>query len=96
MLHSWAVAIHLYSWQSGRDYENCVFNGPYAGRDLHITTFPEKEREFIVTPNANIKPVSYFTGREAELQDLRQRIEAGRKFVLMSGMLNSYNGFKKK
>lgn len=66
--------------------KNCVFNGPYAGRDLHITTFPKKEREFVVTHNANIKPVSYFTGREAELQDLRQRIEAGRKFVLMSGM----------
>lgn len=65
---------------------NCVFNGPYAGRDLYITTFPKKEQEFVVTHNANIKPVSYFTGREAELQDLRQRIEAGRKFVLISGM----------
>lgn len=66
--------------------KNCVFNGPYAGRDLHITMFQEKEREFVVTHNANIKPVSYFTGREAELQDLRQKIEAGHKFVLMSGM----------
>lgn len=96
MLHSWAVGIHLYGWQSGQDYENRVFNGLYADRDLHITTFSEKEQEFVVTHNANIKLVSYFIGREAELQDLRQRIEAGRKFVLMSGMLNSYNGFKKR
>ncbi len=66
--------------------KNCIFNGPYAGRDLYITMFQDSEREFVVTHNANIKPVSYFTGRETELQDLRQRIEEGRKSVLVSGM----------
>lgn len=66
--------------------KNCVFNGPYAGRDLYITMFQESEREFVVTHNANIKPAAYFTGRETELQDLRQRIEEGRKSVLVSGM----------
>lgn len=65
---------------------NCVFNGPYAGRDLYITIYQESERKFVVTYNSNIKPVAYFTGRETELQDLRQRIEAGRKSVLVSGM----------
>ena len=65
---------------------NCVFNGPYAGRDLYITMLEDTEREFVVTHNANIKPVSYFTGREIELQELRQRIEDGRKSVLVSGM----------
>lgn len=65
---------------------NCVFNGPYAGRDLYITMYQDNEREFVVTHNANIKPVSYFTGRGTELQDLRQRIEGGRKSVLVSGM----------
>lgn len=62
------------------------FYGPYAGRDLYITMFQESEREFVVTHNADIKPVSYFTGRETELEDLRQRIEGGRKSVLVSGM----------
>lgn len=66
--------------------KNCVFNDPYAGRDLYITMLEDKEREFVVTHNANIKPVAYFTGRETELQDLRQRIEEGRKSVLVSGM----------
>lgn len=66
--------------------KNCVFNGPYAGRDLYITMYQDNEREFVVTHNANIKPVAYFTGRETELQDLRQRIEEGRKSVLVSGM----------
>lgn len=66
--------------------KNCVFNGPYAGRDLYITMYQDTEREFVVTHNANIKPVSYFTGRETELQELRQRIEEGRKSVLVSGM----------
>ncbi len=65
---------------------NCVFNGPYAGRDLHITMYQDNEREFLVTHNAKIKPVVYFTGREMELLELRQRIEAGRKSVLVSGM----------
>lgn len=66
--------------------KNCVFNGPYAGRDLYITMLQDAEREFVVTHNANIKSVSYFTGRETELQELRQRIEEGRKSVLVSGM----------
>lgn len=69
--------------------KDCEFNGPYAGRDMNITNiimFQENEREFVVTHNANIKPVSYFTGRETELQELRQRIEEGRKSVLVSGM----------
>lgn len=66
--------------------KNCVFNGPYAGRDLYITMYQDSEREFVVTHNANIKPVSYFTGRETELQELRQRVEEGRKSVLVSGM----------
>ncbi len=66
--------------------KNCEFNGPYAGRDLYIAMYQDSERAFVVTHNANIKLVSYFTGREAELQDLRQKIENGRKFVLVSGM----------
>lgn len=66
--------------------KDCEFSGPYAGRDLYITMLQDSEREFVVTHNANIKPVAYFTGRETELQELRQRIEAGRKSVLVSGM----------
>ncbi len=66
--------------------KNCVFNGPYAGRDLYITMLEDTEREFVVTHNANIKPVYYFTGRETELKELRQRAERGRKSVLVSGM----------
>lgn len=66
--------------------KNCVFNGPYAGRDLYITMLEDTEREFVVTHNVNIRPVSYFTGRETELQELRQRIEEGRKLLLVSGM----------
>lgn len=46
----------------------------------------EAERAFVVTHNVNTRPVSYFTGRETELQELRQRIEEGRKSVLVSGM----------
>ena len=73
-----------------RDVDNrnkdCEFNGPYAGRDMYITMYQDSEREFVVTHNADIKPVSYFTGRETELQELRQRIEEGRKSVLVSGM----------
>lgn len=52
----------------------------------YITAYQEPERDFVVTHNANIKPVSYFTGREIELQELRRRIEEGRKSVLVSGM----------
>ena len=63
-------------------------HGDFVGRDkiTNIIMFQESEREFVVTRNANIKPVAYFTGRETELQDLRQRIEEGRKSVLVSGM----------
>ncbi len=66
-----------------------IFHGDYVGRDniaVNIVMLQDSEREFVVTHNANIKPVSYFTGRETELQELRQRIEAGRKSVLVSGM----------
>lgn len=69
--------------------KNSIFHGNYVGRDLNVTNiimFQDSEREFVVTHNANIKPVSYFTGRETELQELRQRIEGGRKSVLVSGM----------
>ncbi len=69
--------------------KDCEFHGDYVGRDQHVTNiimFQESEREFIVTHNANIKTVSYFTGRETELKDLRKWIEAGRKSVLVSGM----------
>lgn len=63
--------------------------GEYIGGNQtnnYYTMFQDSEREFVVTHNANIKPVSYFTGRETELQELRQRIEEGRKSVLVSGM----------
>ncbi len=73
----------------GNRNKDSVFHGDYAGRDLNVTNIimlKDSEREFVVTHNANIKPVSYFTGREAELRDLRRRIEEGRKSVLVSGM----------
>lgn len=62
--------------------------GDFVGRDkiTNIIMFQESEREFVVTHNVSIKPVSYFTGRETELHELRERIEAGRKSVLVSGM----------
>lgn len=66
-----------------------IVDGPYVGRDqynINITMLQDNEREFVVTHNANIMPTSYFTGRETELQELRQRIEQGRKSVLVSGM----------
>lgn len=69
--------------------KDCVFYGDYVGGNnitIKIVMFQDSEREFVVTHNANIKPVSYFTGRETELQELRQRIEEGRKSVLVSGM----------
>lgn len=64
-------------------------HGDFVGRDnitVNVTMFKDSEREFVVTHNADIKSVIYFTGREKELDDLRQRIEAGRKSVLVSGM----------
>lgn len=74
--------------------KDCTFEGDYTGRDsikniynsVNIIMLEDKEREFVVTHNADIKPVSYFTGRETELKDLWQRIEEGRKSVLVSGM----------
>jgi len=63
-------------------------HGDFVGRDkiTNIIMLQESEREFVVTHYANIKPVSYFTGRETELQNLRRRIEDGHKSVLISGM----------
>ena len=65
--------------------------GEYIGGNTtknvyNIVSYQDKEREFIVTHNVNIKPVSYFTGRELELKELSKRIEEGRKAVLVSGM----------
>lgn len=74
----------------GNRLRNCNVEGDYVGgnqtKNYYISMFQDSEREFVVTHNANIKPMSYFTGREAELQELRQRIEDGRKAVLVSGM----------
>ena len=69
--------------------KDSIFHGNYAGRDLNVTNIimqEDSEREFVVTRNANIRPVAYFTGRETELDDLRQRIGEKRKSVLVSGM----------
>ena len=52
----------------------------------YISLYREEERKFVVTHHANIKPVYYFTGRETELNDLRQKIESRQKSVLVSGM----------
>lgn len=70
--------------------KGCNVEGDYVvgnqTKNYYISMFQDNEREFVVTHNANIKPVSYFTGREIELQELRQRIEDGRKSVLVSGI----------
>ncbi len=69
--------------------KNFNVEGDYVGGNQtnnYYTMFQDTEREFVVTHNVNIKPVSYFIGRETELQELRQRIEEGRKSVLVSGM----------
>ncbi|WP_215429140.1 tetratricopeptide repeat protein, partial [Akkermansia muciniphila] len=62
--------------------------GNYIGGDQHTTVVisRDKPRDFIVTHRAGIKPVSYFTGREEELEILRQLINEGNKAVLVSGM----------
>ncbi len=65
---------------------NSTIDGNYIGGNLNIVLYHDSEREFVVTHNANIKPTTYFTGRETEIGDLRQRIEEGRKSVLVSGM----------
>ena len=47
--------------------KDSIFYGDFVGRDQNVTNiilFQDNEREFVVTHNANIKPVSYFTGRE--------------------------------
>ncbi len=69
--------------------EYCNMEKYIGGNEINnynITIYQESEREFVVTHNANIKPVSYFTGREFELQELLQGVEEGRKSVLVSGM----------
>ena len=68
---------------------DCNVEGNYVGgnqTNSYYTIYQDSEREFVVTHYANIKPVSYFTGREEELGELRRRIEGGRKSVLVSGM----------
>lgn len=73
----------------GNNLENASI-GEYTGgnttKNYYISMFKDSEREFVVTHNANIKPVYYFTGRETELKDLRQWIESGQESVLVSGM----------
>ena len=70
--------------------KDCEFHGDYVGgnqtKNYYVSMLQDSEREFVVTCNTNIKLVSYFTGRETELQDLRKWIEEGRKSVLVSGM----------
>lgn len=68
--------------------KNCEYNSDYVGRDkiTNNVMLWDSERDFVVTHNAKIKSVSYFIGRETELQELRQRIEEKRKSVLVSGM----------
>lgn len=50
--------------------------GSVVAGDVNITNniimFQDSEREFVVTRNANIKPTYYFTGRETEMEKLRQ------------------------
>lgn len=68
---------------------NCNMEKYIGGNEIinyNITMYQESERQFIVTYNVNTKPVSYFTGRETELQDLRKLVETGQKSVLVSGM----------
>lgn len=70
--------------------KRCNVEGDYVGgnqtNNYYTSMFRDSEREFVVTRNANIKPVVYFTGRETELKVLRQRVEEGYKSVLVSGM----------
>lgn len=64
--------------------------GPVAGRDIitnyYITVYKDSEREFVISNKSNITPCVYFTGRETELSDLRHRIEAEGKHILITGM----------
>ena len=67
--------------------KDITIEGNYIGGDQYtILLYREEERKFVVTHHANIKPVYYFTGRETELNDLRQKIESKQKSVLVSGM----------
>ena len=71
------------------DLKGCSVEKYVGGNENNYyygATDREAERAFVVTHNVNTRPVSYFTGRETELQELRQRIEEGRKSVLVSGM----------
>ena len=68
---------------------NCNMEKYIGGNQINnynITMYQESERKFIVTHDVNTKPVYYFTGRETELQDLRELVETGQKSVLVSGM----------
>lgn len=70
--------------------KNVTIGGNYIGGDMvenyNIVLPPNSEHDFVVTHNANIRPVSYFTGRETELQELREEIESASKILLVSGM----------
>lgn len=76
--------------------KNSTFNGDYVGNienynetkinNYNIILYSDKERQFIISHESNIKPVEYFTGRETELKDLRQCINEKRKCVLLNGM----------
>ena len=88
MVHMWGE-IALMGSETMNKNKKSIFHGNYTGRDsitVNNVMLRGPEREFVVTKNADIKPVAYFTGREEELQDLRQMIEEGRKSVLVSGM----------
>ncbi len=68
---------------------NCNMEKYIGGNEIinyNITMYQESERKFIVTHDVNTKPVSYFTGRKTELQELRNLVETGQKSVLVSGM----------
>lgn len=72
--------------QSIDNYVNNSNIENYIGGNQYIFMFQDKEREFVVTHESTIKPVSYFVGRETELKNLRQIVEQGRKSILVSGM----------
>lgn len=68
--------------------KECTMNDYIGGNQTnnYISVSQKAKHKFIITHNTNIKPVSYFTGREAELQTLRKKIETERESVLISGM----------
>ena len=65
------------------DLNNVTIGGSYVGGNSitnnYYTMYQELEREFFVTRNVEIRPTTYFTERETELQELCQRIEDGQK-----------------